>query len=499
MIWINGKEGDYIMNMLIIGNGFDLAHKLPTSYKDFLQFVEEANNYRYNFSFKYPNITEKDKKDKRYFDFFIDVNKQDSEKGTNNFKFIDKIHELSKDNLWFKYFSETLKNNKLYLKENWIDFESEISKVIQFLDELNTKKNSFISKNNDKFFIDEPFFLINDNEMAILAKTFNTFFNDYETYFKNLDEDEIEDYKDKDEGEYKFFLRNFELLKKTILSDLNKLIRCLEIYLSFYINSLDTGVRIPEIIDLAKNNLDYILSFNYTNTFERFYDSIRNNKDDKDLSYDYIHGKASLKNDVDTCPLVLGIDEYLDDTEKNINIEFIQYKKYFQRIYKKTGCEYISLLEDLKELNDFANKKEQEKNNTLIEPTTKKEVIPLNIYIFGHSLDITDKDVLYRLIMHDNAKTTIYYHDDDSYKKQIANLVRVLSQDVLIDSVYGMNPRIKFEKQIEVKESKEKSIVESEIKEVSTIAAHNDHLKDPDEKENIQTDLDEMDNWDNEE
>ena len=60
------------MNMLIIGNGFDLAHKLPTSYKDFLQFVEEANNYRYNFSFKYPNITEKDKKDKKYFDFFID-------------------------------------------------------------------------------------------------------------------------------------------------------------------------------------------------------------------------------------------------------------------------------------------------------------------------------------------------------------------------------------------------------------------------------------------
>ncbi len=472
------------MNMLIIGNGFDLAHKLPTSYKDFLQFVEEANNYCHNFSFKNPNIMEKYKKEKKYFDFFIDVKKQDLEKGTNKFKFIDKIYELSKDNLWFYYFVKKSKENNLYLKENWIDFESEISRIVKFLDKLNIEKNSFLLTNNDLFREEEPFFKIDGNQKTILSESFELFFRTNFNYPSPLNA-----------TTYKFKVKDFELFKTTLIDDLNKLIRCLEIYLSFYINSLDTGVRIPEIIDLAKNNMDYILSFNYTDTFERFYDSIRNNKDDKDLFYDYIHGKASLKNDVDTCPLVLGIDEYLDDTEKNINIEFIQYKKYFQRIYKKTGCEYISLLEDLKELNDFANKKEQEKNNTLIESTTKKEVIPLNIYIFGHSLDITDKDVLYKLIMHGNTKTTIYYHDDDSYKKQIANLVRVLSQDVLIDSVYGMNPRIKFVKQIEVKESEEKNIVQSEIKEVSTIAAHNDHLKDPDEKEKILDDFNDIDEW----
>ena len=28
------------MNILVIGNGFDLAHKLPTKYQDFLEFVE---------------------------------------------------------------------------------------------------------------------------------------------------------------------------------------------------------------------------------------------------------------------------------------------------------------------------------------------------------------------------------------------------------------------------------------------------------------------------
>jgi hypothetical protein len=29
------------MNILIIGNGFDLAHKLPTSYKEFLKFIKQ--------------------------------------------------------------------------------------------------------------------------------------------------------------------------------------------------------------------------------------------------------------------------------------------------------------------------------------------------------------------------------------------------------------------------------------------------------------------------
>lgn len=28
------------MNILVIGNGFDLAHELPTTYQDFLKFVE---------------------------------------------------------------------------------------------------------------------------------------------------------------------------------------------------------------------------------------------------------------------------------------------------------------------------------------------------------------------------------------------------------------------------------------------------------------------------
>ncbi|MFR2167307.1 MAG: AbiH family protein [Coprococcus sp.] len=33
------------MNILVLGNGFDLAHGLPTSYKDFLTFCKKLRHY----------------------------------------------------------------------------------------------------------------------------------------------------------------------------------------------------------------------------------------------------------------------------------------------------------------------------------------------------------------------------------------------------------------------------------------------------------------------
>lgn len=37
------------MEILVLGNGFDLAHKLPTQYKDFLDFCEKAGRiYTYD-------------------------------------------------------------------------------------------------------------------------------------------------------------------------------------------------------------------------------------------------------------------------------------------------------------------------------------------------------------------------------------------------------------------------------------------------------------------
>ena len=78
------------MDILIIGNGFDLAHGLKTSYKDFLNLYNIKN-----------------------------IN--DFEKDSSNWK--NKL----KTNLWMMHF-QTVKNS---LGDNWIDLEQEIFDVIE--------------------------------------------------------------------------------------------------------------------------------------------------------------------------------------------------------------------------------------------------------------------------------------------------------------------------------------------------------------------------------
>lgn len=432
------------MNMLIIGNGFDLAHGLPTSYKDFLKFVNLANAILEDDLATITKIETSDGNDdkeiiktKNFKDFIIFL------KNKSDFKYIEEIHKLSYDNLWFNYF------NDFKSKHNtWIDFESEISKVVQILETVKINKDTAIIYKNDTF---EVHFGIKE-----IIKPFK--------YKKII----VKKYKDEnDKNAYIADTESYLSFIDKLLEDLNRLIRCLEIYLSSYINSLDIKTTIPEICELY--NIDYVLSFNYTDTFEKLYGKAKN------ISYNYIHGKANLKNNVENCQLILGIDDYLDDERSSKYTDFIQYKKYFQRVYKETGCEYSDWLKKINK--DISDEKE------------------LNVYIFGHSLDATDKDIFKEILTNEFVKVHIYYHNKNSLGEKIANLVKIISKEKLIEYTSGKKRKINFIKQIEVKEPEEKNIVQSEIKEVSTIAAHNDHLKDPDEKEKILDDFNDIDEW----
>ena len=68
----------------------------------------------------------------------------------------------------------------------------------------------------------------------------------------------------------------------------------------------------------------------------------------KSLQYDYIHGVADLSNDIDSNNMVLGIDEHLPEDRKNKEVEFIAFKKFYQRIYKETGCRYKEWVDEIK-------------------------------------------------------------------------------------------------------------------------------------------------------
>ena len=75
---------------------------------------------------------------------------------------------------------------------------------------------------------------------------------------------------------------------------------------------------------------------------------------------DYIHGRVKLLNTMENNNMVLGIDEYLTDERKNKETEFIAFKKFYQRIYKGTGCKYKDWVETIQEeYDDFYRKRKE--------------------------------------------------------------------------------------------------------------------------------------------
>ena len=67
-----------------------------------------------------------------------------------------------------------------------------------------------------------------------------------------------------------------------------------------------------------------------------------------------------------------------------------------------------------------------------------------NIFIFGHSLDVTDADVLQDLIDRSGVKTTIFYYDKQQQTQQIANLVKMLGQEKFIKMINSVPQQICF-------------------------------------------------------
>ena len=159
--------------------------------------------------------------------------------------------------------------------------------------------------------------------------------------------------------------------------------------------------------------------------------------------------------------MVLGIDEYLLGDRKNKNVEFIAFKKFYQRIFKGTGCEYKKWLDIIqKDYLEYMQRQIDADDKKYIPDkiqavlhyyamqTIKRQSLKKhNLYIFGHSLDITDKDVLRDLILNDNVYTTIFYPNKEELGRKIANLVKVIGQDELIRRTGGSTKTIEFKQQ----------------------------------------------------
>ena len=111
------------MNILVLGNGFYLAHGLPTTYKDFLDFADAFIKYRderRTLGVEVP-VEENEKK---FIPYLIELFKRKSTDAEAQ-KIISEIEECIEDNMWIAHF-KTVK-----IAQGWIDFESEISNIVQ--------------------------------------------------------------------------------------------------------------------------------------------------------------------------------------------------------------------------------------------------------------------------------------------------------------------------------------------------------------------------------
>lgn len=413
------------MNVLLIGNGFDLAHGLPTTYRDFLNFcdsvvtISETTDYAFALLLL-QGICEKwnppsSIRTQLQGALFCRDNIHHSDlQNSAALNTVNDVYSHIHDNLWFHYFKKRLS----FLGYNWIDFEKEISYVIQMLEtvQITLDEHSDLRRLSKK------------DKVALEAIS--------EDFGKNC-------YSLCGDKETLVSTRN------TLSNDLDRLTHALELYLSAFVNA----INIPEadICTDIPHNPDKVLSFNYTNTHERILNLHSN------AEYCYIHGKASNTNTTESCNMVLGIDEYLDDDRKNSDLEFLHFKKFYQRLYKSTDSTYLTWFDTIKiEYSDYIEESKYAlSNNTtvagisiprhLLKPRLKMHTL----YIFGHSLDVTDGDVLRQFICNDNVQTKIYYHRKHEHDKSVLgqlihNLVRIIGQDELIRRTGGSHKTIEF-------------------------------------------------------
>lgn len=386
--------------VLILGNGFDLAHGLPTRYSDFLKFcdticeikssIEQEGDYKFEY---YNAINRKIRKRNiltdlmiAYYETLIYKEKHFHRAGYNNFlentkyeiidNFIKNIYCFINDNIWYKYL------NKLYFTkdfkgENWIDFESEISFIIETIDK-NVKNITYNWHIVDR---------INSE---------NIDFPDKFKAFRKIVGDNL--------GNRNY---NVRYVRKKLYNDLNGIINALEIYLSEFVEKFINLNRLSLIDKIMPN---YIINFNYTHTYQNVYGG--------DVKPFHIHGEVNHEPN----NMVLGIDEYWSEKERNNHTNFTIFKKFAQRIQKRVGREYFTILETLE-----YNKSDH-----------------IYIHFFGHSLDVTDKDILKMFLANDSFEITVYCKDTETEGEYIANIIRIIGEEELINKVNQDPPKLKF-------------------------------------------------------
>lgn len=382
------------MNKLIlIGNGFDLAHGLPTSYNDFLDdfWTNIESNYKKEEFKKLITIDEMNsnffgyKKIENFDDFYSNLlthceNYGHLIKRTNQYL----ISVKGKPNTHLFSFKSNLFKIITTKKsiENWVDIENEYYSELK---KIATKKYSHLNEEENVITKKELVIKLNDEfeQVKNLLVTYLT-----EKVLAKFDIEQISTKKE--------FLNMYELFKpKSLISD--DLWENQEFSYQEDIEHIDEIYNNERINKRVKCQV-YIVNFNYTGSPHLYY--IENHLNNNG-NINSIHGEV----DSEDFKPVFGFGDEIDEDYKLIeNLNDNEYLKYFKSFqYFQNKC-YDGLLK-------FIDKEK------------------FQVSIMGHSCGLSDRVLLNTIFEHENCRSIkVFYHqkneNTDNYTDLVYNISR---------------------------------------------------------------------------
>ncbi|HFI0106459.1 TPA: AbiH family protein [Streptococcus suis] len=461
-------------NILILGNGFDLAMGRKTSYGDFLKFaryikvlgchilknyntkdIQEAfSAFIYDIDMLWKNHDYDETKQSEEEQFFYNKLKADQKfllisehifeklaklkddcitlvalnsfnKGTTKRYLLNQIRkELKKDSII---------SNSLFNIDYVLDLtKSSENRNIEWLLELpNNLYINYIEKYKDKLGknwsgielaisdIAEGVQIIKNN----LDQIPNLLGPNTELTFRNEDKYVAIQYiyfiMRQKFGGYSSIVRSKVL--DNINDDFIKALDDLTSYLEFYLTYLDKIDFEMQKINTASTALDVIqnienskvITFNYTNTASELLGVTEDNTH-------FVHGKCCFeRSDDDINTMVFGIEDKEAEAE-NINQDLIPYQKFYQRVVKETGNFFEKFWGSSHDGGDFYS-----------------QSTALNIVVFGHSIDPLDKEIFKKCFELSEIKGWDYrfiftYYNLDAKRAIVKNLAIILGKSELV-------------------------------------------------------------------
>lgn len=409
--------------LVIIGNGFDLAHGLPTSYRSFLNFIwsnihaiDTVPQIKNLFILNYP-IFDYDKgiamRFKDYNDFYQRMPRIldhytyrnrgtftliDTFHGKKSFKIIyEQSMSYQEPQTFFDFKNKFFELITVQNAENWVDIENTYYQVlISLLD--GDSKYSYIGSVER---LNKEFEEIKELLEYYLTGSIENYydFNDTETKINdisNLFDYKYKNLKDPDNLNNPYFLE-FPPNYKNQLVDFDSL---------FSISNRNT-------FNVYEN---LFLDFNYTPTISSYLSILNNNRrinrPNKSVSTQIqIHGKLNTPDN----SINFGFGDEMDENYKTLE--------------KANDNNYLENIKSFMYLNNSNYKK-------LLNWIESNEY---QVFIMGHSCGLSDRTLLNTVFEHNNCKSIkIFYHQKedgtDNFKDLSQNISRHFNKKALMRS-----------------------------------------------------------------